>query len=353
MTNLLAGQDSVSPSGMNRGLSVYAGYGRGTYTNMQAVKQRFPGAKYLSVSPYVTVGVDCLDVEPGDAVPADCPAFVRGWTKVNTVKPVIYANASSMPSVISNLSKAGIARSQYFLWVAEWDHNTAIPSQYDAKQYWSTSGYDADSFNDYMFTGTPADAWPLKSGEAGPQVTALQTLLNQLAPKIGLKPALTVDGVFGPATLAAVQLAQKKFGYGPPTTFGEVTEAYYTGLEHQLTGRTPPPVVLPVSNEVCQPVTRLRLTAEGPHSYRIEFTYPKQGATKAAKFQVETAMGSHLGKQVKSYPRTIACKGTGVYGGQYGGVDTKSSDYIVCVRALAASGHLASEWTSVKLPRLA
>jgi hypothetical protein len=34
-------------------------------------------------------------------------------------------------------------------------------------------------------------------------------------------------------------------------------------------------------------------------------------------------------------------------------VDTKSSDYIVCVRALAASGHLASEWTSVKLPRLA
>ena len=43
MTTVLAGQDSVSPSGMNSGLSVYAGYGRGTYANMSAVEARFPG----------------------------------------------------------------------------------------------------------------------------------------------------------------------------------------------------------------------------------------------------------------------------------------------------------------------
>lgn len=359
MTTVLAGQDSVSPSGMNSGLSVYAGYGRGTYANMSAVEARFPGKKYLSVSPYVTVGVDCLDVEPGDAGPGDCAAFVRGWTPVNTVKPVIYANASTMGAVVSDLSGAGIARSSYFLWVAEWDYSSAIPSGFDAKQYASTSGYDSDAFSDYMFHAVaPVPVWPLKNGDASPQVTALQTLLNQLASKIGLKPALQVDGVYGHATLAAVQLAQLKFGYGPPTTFGEITEAYYAGLEHQLVSKpvappTKPPIIIPVSHEVCAPVTKLRLTGEGPHSYRIEFAYPKQGAAPAAKFQVATSAGSHLGKQVSSYPRSIAFKGTGVYSGQYGGVNTKAGAYIIAVRAIAESGHQASEWTSVKLPKLA
>ena len=352
MTNLLTGQDSVSPSGMSRGLSVYAGYGRGTYTNIDAVKARFPGARYLSISPYVTTGVDCLDIEPGDAVPSDGPAFVRGWTPVNTNKPVIYANGSSMTAIQQAMARAGIARNQYYLWLASWDKNLAISSGYDAKQYWSTSGYDSDSFYDYMFQPPPT-VWPLKSGSVGAQVTALQTLLNALAPKTGMKNQIGVDGSFGPETLAAVELAQKKFGYASPTVYGQVNEAYYAGLEHHLVLRKPPPVVVPVSHEICRPVAKLRILGEGPHSYRIEFTYPKQGATPAATFQVETAMGSHLGKQVATYPRSIKCKGTGVYGGLYGGVDTKSSDYIVCVRALAENGHLASEWTSVKLPRLA
>jgi hypothetical protein len=338
---------------MQFGLKVYAGYGRGSYTNMASVKARFPGSKYVSVSPYVTTGVDCLDVEPGDAVPADAPAFVRGWTPVNTTKPVIYANAYSMPSVVSSLSKAGIARSQYFLWVAEWDQSPHIPGGYDAKQYWSTSGYDADSFNDYMF-GPPVALWPLKMGESGPQVTALQALLNQLAKPIGLKAPLTVDGVFGQATKNAVVLAQNKYGKPPTENAGEVNEAYYTGLEHQLVKPSPnrPPIVIPAPAHVCAPVTGLKLTGEGPHSYKIEFHYPKQGSTPAASFEIATCAGSHLGKEVKSYPRSVKYTHNGIYAGQYGGVNTKASSYIVAVRAKAANGSLASEWSTVKLPKI-
>jgi peptidoglycan hydrolase-like protein with peptidoglycan-binding domain len=335
---------------MNSGLSVYAGYGRGSFTNMSAVESRFPGAKYVSVSPYVTTGVDCLDVEPGDASPSDAPAFVRNCKTVNTVKPVIYANASTMGAVKDALNAAGISRTQYFLWVAEWDGSAAIPQGYDGKQYASTSGYDADSFYDYMFgPSVPVNPFPLKIGSSGAQVTALQNLLNTL----GFKPVLKVDGQFGPATEAAVVQAQHKYGYAPPTILGVITEAYYAGLDHHAhsTPPLPPPVVTPVSAGICAPVSELKLVAEGPHSYKIKFSYNKQGTANASVFQIAASTGSHLGKQVPSYPRTVKFTKLGLYTEQYGGVVTKDTDYIVAVRAIAKNGHQASEWSTIKLPK--
>jgi peptidoglycan hydrolase-like protein with peptidoglycan-binding domain len=315
---------------------------------MTAIETRFPGAKYVSISPYMTTGVDCLDIEPGNAGPSAAPAFVRSWIPVNTDKPVIYADGHDMPDIKTALSKAGIARSQYYLWLANPNGDSTVPAGYDAIQYQWTSGYDADSFNDYMFA-TPKSVWPLKQGSVNAQVTALQTLLNQLAPKIGLKKPIGVDGDFGAETLAAVELAQRRFGYAPPTVFGEVTEAYYTGLEHNASNK--PPIVIPTSHDVCAPVTKLTITGEGPHSYRIQWEYPKQGKVPAGSFQIATSSGSHLGKEVPSYPRSVDFKYTGTYSGQYGGVNTKTTGYIIAVRTLAANGHQASEWTTVKLPK--
>src|SRR5438876_4893595 len=178
MTTRLTGQDSVDPAGMHSGLDVYCGYDsgapgyrNGSFSNMAAIRARFPGKRYLSV------GYDCIDVEPGLASPGEAPAFVRNWTRHNTAKPVVYANASQMPSVKSALNAAGIPRDHYFLWLAEWDGNPAIPFGYDGKQYASTQGYDSDSFWDYVFTGAtpPApNSWPLQQGSAGPAVTSLQ-----------------------------------------------------------------------------------------------------------------------------------------------------------------------------------
>lgn len=148
------GQDSVNPAGMKQGLAVYCGYKagapgyrRGGFSNMPAIKARFPGKKYLCV------GTDCIDIETGLASAADGPGFVRGWTKDNTNKPVLYANMSTMPSVKSALNSAGIARSSYYLWVAIWNGGP-IPSGYDAIQNGSTQGYDSDLFEDYMWGGT-------------------------------------------------------------------------------------------------------------------------------------------------------------------------------------------------------
>lgn len=148
------GQDSVNPAGMQQGLAVYCGYKagapgyrRGGFSNMPAIKSRFPGKKYLCV------GTDCIDIETGLATPAEGPAFVRGWTKDNTNKPVLYANMSTMPAVKSALNSAGIPRSSYYLWVAIWNGGP-IPAGYDAIQNGSAQGFDSDLFEDYMWDGT-------------------------------------------------------------------------------------------------------------------------------------------------------------------------------------------------------
>lgn len=146
------GEDAVDVSGLRSGLSVYCGYDggapgyrNGSYTNMSAIKAAFPGKRYISV------GYDAIDIEPGLASPADAPGFVQNWKKVNTVRPLCYANASTMPDVISELNGAGISRSRYFLWDAEWDDDPSIPSNMDGKQYQNTSGFDADSFYEYLW----------------------------------------------------------------------------------------------------------------------------------------------------------------------------------------------------------
>ena len=54
----------------------------------------------------------------------------------------------------------------------------------------------------------PTNAAPVGSGAKGTQVSDLQKRLNAL----GMKPPLKVDGLFGPATLAAVKAFQKSHG---------------------------------------------------------------------------------------------------------------------------------------------
>ena len=343
----LTGQDSVSPLGMQAGKDVYAGYGRGTFTNISSVEADFPGKKYVSISPYVTTGVDCLDIETGDAVPSDAPAFVHSWVRVNTTKPLLYANGSTMPYVENALNAAGIPRVNYGLWVAAWDNDPVIPGGFDAIQYASTYNYDADSFDSSLFVPTPPPAlWPMLPGVSGNQVKSLQAVLNKLSKKIHLNPLLVVDGNYGPKTVAAVELAQHVFGKPTTLVAGTVDQAYFIGLEHQVSGTPVPPKQSPL----CLPVNDLKLLAEGDHSFRIDFRYIS-GATVPDHFEVAVCQGSHLGKVITTYPRSIQYRASGVYDEQFGGINDKATNYIVAVRAIAPGNKLASTWQTVLLPK--
>lgn len=156
------GEDSVNPGGMRPGLDVYCGYvagafgyRAGSFNDYNAVKAAFPGKKYIAI------GIDCIDVENGLATAQDARNFVLNAKPINTNRPVVYANASTMPLVQHYL--VGVPRNHYYLWVAEWDGNPNIPAGYDGKQYASTQGYDANTFAPYMWETTPIPRPPSPS----------------------------------------------------------------------------------------------------------------------------------------------------------------------------------------------
>lgn len=145
------GADSVTASSEPADLAVYCYYASGTFANGTAVKADHPGKLYLGITTDYTVMTDCYDVETGGGSAGDCPGFFRSWRPDNTNKPVFYASLSVMSSVVNALTAAGIKRSEYYLWEADWDGAGTIPAGYDAAQYRNTTGYDLDVFSAYMW----------------------------------------------------------------------------------------------------------------------------------------------------------------------------------------------------------
>ena len=112
-----------------------AGYVNGAFQTFNALVKRFPKAKALSISVFSSGDARCLDIETGDATPADAPAWVRRQHARGIKRPILYANTSTMPAVIAALTAAGIHRSEYMLWEAHYDNVANIPTGRDAKQY--------------------------------------------------------------------------------------------------------------------------------------------------------------------------------------------------------------------------
>lgn len=350
-TTTLLGQDSVGVTAMQSGLAVYCGYEGGTlgyrngsYTTMPEVLRVFPGRLYVSV------GRDAIDIEPGLASPGDGPGFVRGARPPHTSKPLVYCSAGDLRSVIADLSAAGISRSAYDLWSAHWigkhicGPSTCGYPQCDATQYASNNSFDSDIFYSYCFGPPPPPpanpVLPLSLGALdinalGPVHTA-QGNLNKWRTVLATKsPALAVDGSYGAATAAAVQVAQEFFKErGIPA--GTLTQAVYNkllGVPTATGGTVPPPP--PPSPWVFNQVRDLKVTGAGPHSVGISFTSPVLvvGHLPIDSYEVAVVKGKSInGPVIASYPRHITSLASGTFGEQYGGVEPET-EYTMGVRA--------------------
>lgn len=106
------------------------------------VVRRWPHAHHLSIAVVAGEDGDCLDIEKGDATPADAPPWFHRQVKRGVGQPVLYANLSTMLAVIAALTEAGIQRHEYRLWTAHYTDqphlcgpSEGLPTLADATQW--------------------------------------------------------------------------------------------------------------------------------------------------------------------------------------------------------------------------
>lgn len=112
--------DSIEVDTVPANPQAVAGYVGGNWPTFNPLKLKFPNAKHLSIAVNAQEDAECLDIENGDAVPAQAPAWVKRQMSRGIKNPVVYASVSEMPAVLAALNLAGIKRSQVRLWTAHY-----------------------------------------------------------------------------------------------------------------------------------------------------------------------------------------------------------------------------------------
>jgi putative peptidoglycan binding protein len=241
----LAGQDSIHVGDLTPGLAVYAGYAYGFYDNWAQLVSRFgASAQLVSISPVVesATWVMCLDIEPGNAGPADADAFQALPYHGGASKPIYYCSAGDLHLVISALAAAGYERGDYWLWSAHWiGYHICGPAtcgypQADATQYSDSlvPGDDSDVWNAAVFAPPPPDQHPVLQlttpnmvdpVDGVDAVHNLQSRLNVWHALAGSNAAVALDGDFGPLTEASVRSFQAYAGLAVDGIVGPLTWA--------------------------------------------------------------------------------------------------------------------------------
>lgn len=140
--------DSIVPARMPRDAEAVAGYTSGLWPTFALLAVLFPNAFRVSIAVTAAHDADVLDVESGDARPADVPAWCVRQRAAGRV-PIVYASTSMWPFVKDACRKAGVALPLW--WEAHYDGRAVISPGSIGKQYKSTGGID---------TSIIADTWP-------------------------------------------------------------------------------------------------------------------------------------------------------------------------------------------------
>jgi hypothetical protein len=212
------------------GAAAYAAYvdgSVGNQPNYDWVVAAFPKAEHLSIALLAGSNADALDVESGAASASDVPGWHARQVARGIARPVVYASAYTMEAqVLPVLDRSGIERPSVRLWSAHYGAGEHVcgpsscrmtPVAMDGTQ-WTSSAMGRVLDQSLLlgnFFGAPAapptPAWTetlmqqlpeLRQGATGTFVRTAQFQCGQRG------HAVTVDGSFGPATLAAVKAVQ-------------------------------------------------------------------------------------------------------------------------------------------------
>ena len=137
-------------------------YNDGLYSQVAAVRARFPVARVVTISAVGRASADVVDVEPGCVWPiANAVAYVRRERAAGN-DPAVYCGRANWPAVIAAFDQAGMAQPRY--WVA---HYTNTPHLCSSSCYPLSVGslvavatqYGGDLPGHYDITVTDG-AWP-------------------------------------------------------------------------------------------------------------------------------------------------------------------------------------------------
>jgi peptidoglycan hydrolase-like protein with peptidoglycan-binding domain len=236
-----------------------AGYvdgGIGDQPNAAYLVTAFPAAYHLSIALDPSHDADCLDIENGAATPESAAAWYQRQKARGVPRPCLYADASAMEAdVVPVILAAGIPRESVRLWSAHYTGSAHVcgPASCGATSVsmdgtqWTDSAMgrvlDQSLLLDDFF-GPPAPVPPqpltylefdmsklpvLQQGDADQpgqfwHVRRMQCLVALTGRLNGITEArINDDGVFGPATGAAVAAVQSHAGITADQVCGPAT----------------------------------------------------------------------------------------------------------------------------------
>jgi hypothetical protein len=153
--------DSTAAGDIPADAQMVGGYVDGSWPWSAADWARFPNAVKVRITVGNTENADVIDRETGDA----SAGYAAGWAKRRHDaghRPTIYCNRSSRAEVEADLHAAGLATSDYDLWIATLDGNPtmqpgAVATQWQG-QAQSGKHYDLSMVNDTWHPGGVAPA---------------------------------------------------------------------------------------------------------------------------------------------------------------------------------------------------
>ena len=143
--------DGIYPDQVPAGAAIYAGYVDGDWQSYEGLVADRPGALHVSICVTSSGSARVLDVESGDASPAEAPPWATRQRAGGNPYPVVYMSESAWPAVKAAFADQDVAAPLY--WVAAYVDDPsdvpAIPAGAIALQYYDYGGYDASVVADY------------------------------------------------------------------------------------------------------------------------------------------------------------------------------------------------------------
>lgn len=113
--------DSIDLDQIPADAAIIAGYVGGRWPTAHEIPHRWPHARLFTIAVNAGEDAECLDIETGDATPADAAGWFERQKARGVHRPCLYASASVMQrDVVPVIQAAGIARGAVRLWSAHY-----------------------------------------------------------------------------------------------------------------------------------------------------------------------------------------------------------------------------------------